>query len=169
MTESADRMGGRNVLRVTRDARGVSLLEVTIVTLLAAVVMLALTGFYLNAQGTWMDASTQAVTQREASLVLGMIADSVHTANSAAGNPASSTLVLFDSQGSEICRFWLNPSDSLIHLGKGEVDRGPVEFSRVNQFELAWTATRVKIVNLELRSASGHPVRMSTLAAFYNR
>ena len=37
--------------------RGLTLTEVTVVTVLASIVMLGIVSFYVNSQGTWMDAS----------------------------------------------------------------------------------------------------------------
>jgi len=153
-----------------RDERGLTLIEVVVVGVLAAIVMVALTGFYISSQGTWIDASSQAVTQREASLALATIADSVRASNSAIVLAGTKTLILLDSAGNEKCRFWFHPGDSLLHLGKGtSVDWGPIGTSKVTAFDLASTATRVNVLALEMRTASGRHVRMSTLAAFYNR
>lgn len=150
--------------------RGLTLTEVVVVGVLAALVMLALTGFYVNSQGTWIDASSQAVTQRELSLVLQAIADSVHVASSANVNPATHTLILLDSGGNEFCRFWLGSSDSLIHLGQGaSIDHGPIGGSTVTRFDLEATISCVKVLGLEMKTATGRRVSMSTLAAFYNK
>ena len=50
--------------------RGLTLTELTIVGVLACLVMLGLVGFYMSSQGVWMDASAQAITQREATSVI---------------------------------------------------------------------------------------------------
>jgi hypothetical protein len=154
-----------------RGERGVTLVEVVVVGVLAVIVMTALTGFYINSQGTWIDSSSLAITQREATLVLGAISDSVHAANSATVNSGSGTIILFDADSppNEICRFWLNSADSLIHEGKDTFDRGPLATSRVTRFEISGTATGVNIHVLEMRSASGRRVQLSSAASFYNR
>ncbi len=153
------------------DERGLTLMEVTVVGVLAAIVMLALTGFYMNSQGTWMDASAQALTQREASLILGTIADSVHAGSSA--TIGAQTLVLNDASGNERCRFWLDPSDSLIHLGASQpgqpsVDQGPIARSIALEFDVTLEPQLVHVTNLTLRSAQGRRVTLSGGAAFYN-
>jgi Tfp pilus assembly protein PilV len=149
--------------------RGLTLIEVTIVGVLAAIVMLALTGFYINSQGTWMDASSQAVTQREGSLILATIADSVHA--SASATVVSQTLVLQDTSGTERCRFWLEPGDSLIHSGSGDpsVDHGPMVRSVAVRFDVAQDTSIVRVNALSLRTASGRIITLSGGAAFYNR
>ncbi len=170
MTTAGGLLAASRVANSRRGERGITLVEVVVVGVLAAIVMLALTGFYISSQGTWIDASTQVVTQREASLVLETIADSVHASNSATVNAGTRTLILLDSGGLEKCRFWLNPSDSLIHVGRGTlVDWGPMANSRVSRFDLAATATRVHVLALQMRSANGRVVTMSGGAAFYNR
>lgn len=152
------------------DERGMTLVEVVVVGVLAVIVMLALTGFYINSQGTWIEASSQAVTQREASLILQTLADSVHAASGASVNAGTKTVILLDAGGSEFCRFWLNSSDSLIHIGKGAgADFGPIATSVATRFDLSGDAQHVNVLALELRSASGRLVRMSTSAAFYNQ
>ena len=50
--------------------RGITLTELTIVMALAALVTVGLMTFYLNSQGVWLDGSSQALTQRDATLVL---------------------------------------------------------------------------------------------------
>ena len=151
------------------DERGITLMEVTVVGVLAAIVMLALTGFYINSQGTWMDASAQALTQREASLLMASISDSVHA--SASGTVSAGTLTLWypPPLPTERCHFWLDAGDSLIHVGTPSTpDQGPIVNSVATRFDVAadtsWTT-----VSIALRSATGRVVGFSTGAAFYNR
>lgn len=148
--------------------RGITLVEVVVVGVLAAIVMLALTGFYINSQGTWIEASSQAVTQREVSFVLGAIADSVHGSASADAS-IPQRLVLNEYGGSEKCRFWLNAADSLIHLGRGGVDLGPIAASTATRFEVTCDANMVRVPALEMRSVNRKLIQMSTSAAFYNK
>lgn len=154
--------------------RGLTLVEVVVVGVLATIVMLALTGFYINSQGAWIEASSQALTQREVSFVLDTIADSVHTANTAdASTPGS--LILYDyglppgSPPTPKCTFWVNPADSLLHESQGGVDRGPLATSVVTRFDVTSDPTMVRILALEMRSANGRRIRMSTAAVFYNK
>lgn len=144
-------------------------MEVVVVGVLAAIVMLALTGFYINSQGTWMDASAKALTQREASMVLSSIADSVHASTSA--TVGAQTLVLHDNVGAEKCRYWLALGDSLIHLGAGDptVDQGPIARSTAVKLDFAADAKLVHVTNLTLRTAQGRLVTLSGGAAFYNQ
>jgi type II secretory pathway pseudopilin PulG len=152
------------------DQRGVTLVEVVIVGVLASIVMLALTGFYINSQGTWIEASSQALTQREVSFALETIADSVHTAASAdPGTPESQSLILFDHDGNETCTFSVDPNDGLLHQSKGGVDRGALATSAVTRFEVTSDPTMVRILALEMRSAQGRLIGMSTGAVFYNK
>ena len=58
-----------------RSERGLTLTELVVVGVLATLVMLALTGFYFNSQRTWLEGSSQALTQREATLALEHLAD----------------------------------------------------------------------------------------------
>jgi len=154
--------------------RGVTLIEVVIVGVLATIVMLALTGFYINSQGTWIDASSQALTQREVSFVLETIADSVHTAAAADGPVVVPTvfqsliLYVYGTPPTEKCTFYVAP-DSLLHESRGGVDRGPLATSVVTRFLIAADPTMVRVSILEMRSANGHLIRMGTGAAFYNK
>ncbi|HTO91059.1 MAG TPA: hypothetical protein VMJ70_08000 [Candidatus Sulfotelmatobacter sp.] len=149
--------------------RGITLVEVTVVGVLAAIVMLALTGFYVNSQGTWIDSSSQAVTQREASLVLETLTDSIHVASSAI--VTTGTLILNNADGIERSRFWLEPSDQRVHVGGGNpsVDQGPLETSRATQFVVAANDSMVYVIALQLHTASIDSVTMSTAAALINR
>jgi hypothetical protein len=143
-------------------------MEVTVVGVLAAIVMLALTGFYINSQGTWIDASAQAITQREGSLVMEAITDSVHRAASA--QLAGGVLTLFDPTPTEICHFWLDSGDSLMHVGNPtQPDQGPLIRSTTTRFDCWANSKMVGITALELRSGNRRTVRFASGAVFYNR
>lgn len=154
--------------------RGVTLVEVVVVGVLATIVMLAITGFYINSQGTWIEASSQAVTQREATVVLQAISEKAHQAYGADVTGARTILFFVPGPapgGMELCRFWV-ADDSLMHWGDpGAPDRGPLATSKVTRFDLAGSpdSTMVKVLALEMRSANGRLVRLSTNAAFLNR
>ena len=45
--------------------RGMTLTEVAVVMILGTMIMAGMVGFYLSSQGLWLDASTQAITQRD--------------------------------------------------------------------------------------------------------
>lgn len=154
-----------------------TLVEVTIVGVLAMIVVLALTGFYINSQGTWIDASSQAVAQREATFIMETMADSTH-ASASADVATAHTLILFEppppyGTGTEKCRFLWNLSDSLIHQWSGNpfVDQGPLGQSKVVGFDVAENAgrTMVRILKLQVRSANGRVITMSTNAAYFNQ
>jgi len=158
-------------LRRTRSERGVTLVEVVVVGVLASIVMLALTGFYINSQGTWIDASSQALTQREVSFALETIADSVHTANSGTIGTSPPSLILYNygTPPTEKCTFLIDPGDSLLHETIGGVDRGPLSSSVVTKFDVSCDASIARVLALEMRSANGRMILMSTGAAFYNK
>ena len=63
-----------------RSEAGLTLTEVAVVMIIGTMIMAALVGFYLASQGLWLDASTQAITQREATLVASAIRDKVRAA-----------------------------------------------------------------------------------------
>ena len=52
------------------------------VTVLATLGMFGIVFFYLSSQATWLDGSTQAISQREASVILGALTDSLRSAAS---------------------------------------------------------------------------------------
>ena len=154
-----------------------TLVEVAIVGVLALVVVLALTGFYINSQGTWIDASSQAVAQREATFRMETMADCVH-ASASSDVATAHTLILFEppppnGTGTEKCRFSWNLVDSLIHKGTGNpsVDGGPMGQSKVVAFDVTENSshTMVRILKLQVRSANGRLITMSTNAAFFNQ
>jgi type II secretory pathway pseudopilin PulG len=163
-------MKSRTPVDRMRSQRGITLVEVTVVGVLAAIVMLALTGFYVNSQGTWIDSSAQAVTQREASFVLETLTDSIHTASSATVSSGPPMLVLYNAGGIERSRFWLG-ADDRIHVGGGNpsVDQGPLETSRATLFVVGKNDSMVYVTALQLHTASTDSVTMSTAAAMLNR
>src|SRR5258706_10357166 len=79
------------------DQRGLTLMEVRIVVVLASLVMLALLGFYINSQATWNDASSQTITQRELTMVIERITEKAHMANYGKWEPSTMQLDLYDS------------------------------------------------------------------------
>ena len=159
-------------------ARGLTLIEVTIVMVLATLVMMGMISFYISSQSTWMASSTQALAQRDATLLIETISDRVRVAHTAQviDSPDSlhQGLVLFDIDPFtqvlvERWRFWW-AADSLVHQGPGlNDDRGPAVASRVTRFQLDTSASLVEIRLVELRAGDGQLVRMSSAAALYNR
>jgi Tfp pilus assembly protein PilW len=155
-------------------ARGLTLIEVVIVMALSTLVVMGMIGFYVSSQSTWMAGSTQALAQRDATLLIESITDSVRAAALAevkdVPDPAHQSLILYDRGLVETWRYWWNPADSLVHQGRGlNLDRGPVVASRVTRFELDTLDRLVRIRLVELRAGDGQLVRMTSAAAIYNR
>lgn len=152
-----------------RDQRGITILEVTLVLMLTSVVMMGLVGFYLSSQATWIESSSQAITQRDATLALERIGERVRAASSAV-TPAPGMLVLYDRSGAEMRRFWLEPSDSLLHHGVGgTVDDGPLVNSRVARFDVSADTALVTVTSLVLAGPHGTSIEARSGAALYNR
>ncbi|TFG85737.1 MAG: hypothetical protein E4H17_04755, partial [Gemmatimonadales bacterium] len=158
--------------------RGLTLIEVTIVTVLSTLVVMGMISFYISSQSTWMASSTQALAQRDATLLIETISDRVRSAHTAQviDSPDSlhQGLVLFDIDPAtqvlaERWRFWW-AADSLVHQGPGVgQDQGPVVASRVTRFQLDTLTRLVEIRLVELRAGEGQLVRTSSAAALYNR
>jgi hypothetical protein len=153
--------------------RGLTLTELTIVAAIASLVMLGLVGFYISSQQVWMDASTQAITQREASSVVEAIAQRVHGAARAeviVGPTGNCHLDLYDYGSSNPdWSFWWDEADSLILEGPNPASGKAIETSKVERFEVDRTTRAVELTLLRLRSAEGEPVEMSSTIAFQNR
>ncbi len=157
---------------------GFTLPEVMIVVVLAGVMTLGLVGFYLQSQATWIDASSQAMTQRDATLVLETIGSTAHGAASFViqGMPPDSTnelLILYDGSLAEIGRFWWDPNDSLIHRGSGPPpggDLGPVVASKAEKFQFSGDVSPrlIHLDLLQMRSAAGGQVEIRSTIAMYN-
>jgi len=141
-------------------------------------IVMGMISFYISSQSTWMASSTQALAQRDATLLIETISDRVRVAHTAQviDSPDSlhQGLVLFDIDPFtqvlvERWRFWW-AADSLVHQGPGlNDDRGPAVASRVTRFQLDTSASLVEIRLVELRAGDGQLVRMSSAAALYNR
>ncbi len=161
-----------------RSSRGLTLIEVTIVVALSMLVVMGMISFYISSQSTWMAGSTQALTQRDATLLIETISDQVRaSAHAEVTGSRDQFLILRDPHGDETWRFWWNDepgSDSLVYqagvdsLGH-QVDRGPVVASRVTRFQIDTLTQLVEIRTVELRAGDGQLVRMSSSAALYNR
>jgi Tfp pilus assembly protein PilW len=163
------------VTSARRDEAGLTLTEVAVVMIIGTMIMAGLVGFYLASQGLWLDASTQAITQREASLVASAIRDSVRSAGSAKAfsvpDSLHQQLALFRRKGDATPSFyfWWDASDSLIHAGAtiGGSGSGPMVMSHADRFRVTSTGQAVR-VDLRLRSATGSTVDVGTLAVFMN-
>lgn len=104
--------------RSLRNARGLTLVEFTMVAALGAVVMLTITSFYLSAQSMWLDSSVQAVSQRDATLFLGEIARRVE-ASDQVQVPNANTLLLYSNSAQTASITW-NPAESHAEIDDGE-------------------------------------------------
>ena len=166
--------------RARRDQAGLTLTEVAVVMIIGTMIMAGLVGFYLASQGLWLDASTQAITQREASLVASAIRDSVRAAGwadaSSSPDVLHQQLTLYRKAGDPVPSyyFWWDPRDSLIHAGPtiGGSSSGPMIGSRADRFQVTSSTTnsgdRVVRVDLRLLSATGSAVEVGTFAVVMN-
>lgn len=161
--------------RGTHPERGLTLTEVVVVMILGTLIMAGLVGFYLSSQGLWLDASTQAITQREASLVAAAVRDSVRKSGKAevASVPDSlhQQLALYRSGTDTVpyyC-FWWDAGDSLIHAGSsvGGAGSGPMVLSRADRFQISKSSSAVRM-DLRLRTANGSAIEVGTFAVFMN-
>jgi len=156
-----------------RMQKGVTLVEVTIVLALATLVVMGMISFYISSQSTWMAGSTQALAQRDATLLIEAISERVRESSVAmtydSPDPDHQGLLLWDANQEPLWRFWWDPSDSLVHQGpKVGQDRGPVVASRVTRIRLEALPHLLEMRLVEVRSGDGRLVRMSSAAALYN-
>jgi len=155
--------------------RGMTLTELTIVMVIAALVTVGLVTFYINSQSLWMDASTQAMTQRDATLLLERLTraarEAPHTEVANSPDSLHQMLILRDSGNNERLRFAWEPGDSLVHeINNQTTDMGPVATSRVERFQLETDdSTFVALRGLWMRTANGERVELSSTIALYNR
>jgi Tfp pilus assembly protein PilW len=161
-----------------RDQRGLTLTEVAVVMILGTMIMAGLVGFYLSSQGLWLDGSTQAITQREASLVASAIRDSVRRSGRAEASASPDLqhmqLALFKSADaaqspSPYYYFYWNEADSLIHAGPTVAGpgAGPIGSSRSTRFQFVASKDGVRM-DLRLLTATGNRVDMGAFAVFKN-
>ena len=161
-----------------RGARGITLTEISIVFVLASLVMTGLLAFYLNSQAVWVDGSAQAITQREATLLLNTISA---RARASAGALVSASP---DSLHAQIALwagasappestyfYWWSAADSLVHEGYRNLneDRGPILQSKVEIFAVHRDSLLLTVDSLRVRSSSGDRLTVGTAAAFANR
>lgn len=149
-----------------RDQSGLTLTEVTIVAVIGLLVLLGLGGFYLNSQATWLDASSQALTQREATFLIEVIGDAARSSDGVIGHPIPDAdhgqLQLQFPSGPDMY-FWWKPADSLVHSGTDMVndDRGPMLDSKVERFRVDKLSDDYVKVSMRLRSATGSRVEVA--------
>ena len=156
---------------MTRDQRGLTLVEVTVAMVIASLVMVGLVGFYLSSQMTWLSASSQAVSQREGTLALEVMSDQIRAAVSATvvNDPDANhqQLTLTKVNGDPVVFQW-NSTDSLIHWSD-PADRGALINTRVTRFQVSENDTIVNIVGLDLLDPNGRTISFVGGAALYNR
>jgi prepilin-type N-terminal cleavage/methylation domain-containing protein len=156
-------------------ARGMTLMEVTVVMALSALVVMGMISFYISSQSTWLAGSTQALAQRDATLLIEAVSDSVRAAASAevrddVPDPLHQCLILRDAGRNQFWCFWWDGGDSLVHQGPDlGHDRGPVVASRVTRFQVDADSSLVQLRLVELHASDGQLVRMTSAAALYNR
>jgi prepilin-type N-terminal cleavage/methylation domain-containing protein len=159
-------------------AAGFTLVEMMVVVVLAGVVTLGLVAFYINSQATWLDASTQAMAQRDATTILDAMRKRAKSSAQAiilpAGGGTNHALVLYDNDLVEVGRFLWDPADSTIHWATGadpSNDQGPVVPTKVQRFWLRLDPALPSIVHvdtLRVYSTTGQTVQLASTLAMYN-
>ena len=161
-----------------RDQRGLTLTEVAVVMILGSLITAGLVGFYLSSQGLWLDGSTQAITQREASLVASAIRDSVRRSGRATASASPDMqhmqLALYKTadEGKDptpYYYFYWHSTDSLIHAGPsvGGPGAGPIGSSRATRLLFVASDQGVRM-DLRLLTATGSRVDMGAYSVFKN-
>jgi prepilin-type N-terminal cleavage/methylation domain-containing protein len=166
-----------------RGLRGFTLIEMTVVIALSAVVTLGIVAFYLSAQGTWTDASSQAVAQRDGTTLLDAISTRARGAATAvivpvAADPRNSMMVLYDKNvpPNEQARFFWDGTDSLIHYADngpvtGDYDQGPVVQTKVLRFSCSLMPglAIVSVDSLRLVALGGQIVTLTSSYGLSNQ
>ena len=158
--------------RSCREA-GFTLLELTVVVAMAGLVTLGLVAFYLNSQMLWMDASTQALAQRDATTIIETIREEAETSESALIQSVGgeNNMVIFYRGPVQQGTFYWRPADSLLHYLDGSADRGPIVPTKVERFYVSLDTTGLPMLmidTLRVRSTSGQRVQISGGLTFYN-
>jgi prepilin-type N-terminal cleavage/methylation domain-containing protein len=155
------------------DSRGFTLTEVTVVIVLASVVTLGLVAFYLNSQAMWMDASTQALAQRDATSILEYMRQDGHRAALAVWTAPLHKVTFYDNSLNELDSFfWDQAGDSLMHHGGPSDPLGrAIAPTVVEQFAVSTDPNYglVTVDTLRVRSTSGVRVTMSTTIGLFNQ
>jgi prepilin-type N-terminal cleavage/methylation domain-containing protein len=162
---------------IPRSPRGFTLAEVMVVIALAGVVTLGLVAFYLNSQAMWLESSSQALAQRDATLITELVTNDVRRAASFdidSTIASSHVLTLFDSSHNQIGQWQRGDQDSLVHRVVDSLnvvqDYGAVATSVVEQFRFS-PDINSKLLHLQLlqvRSTTGQLVQISSTIALYN-
>jgi prepilin-type N-terminal cleavage/methylation domain-containing protein len=161
--------------------RGMTLTEVMFVMALAALVMMGLVSFYMTSQAVWMEGSSQAITQRDATLLVTAITGSVRRAARAQVEDYNGQQILYlradrDPMTDPFrCFYWkVDPDSKIPHVYSGSVtprdDDTLVVVSRVDSLRLATDDSTIVLMDLiELPTSKGPPIRLTSAAALYNR
>ncbi len=147
------------------DERGVTLTELTIVGVLATLIMLGLTGFYLNSQKVWTDGSTQALAQRDATLLVEQLRLRVHGARAAvvSAQDVDHDVLTLDYETGSTVQIQCNSLDQRVHaLANGTTDLGPIVETPVTCLHFATYSSMVDLSLAELRTANGDTVRIAS-------
>jgi len=150
-----------------RSERGVTLTELAIIGVLATMVMLALTGFYFNAQRLWVAGSTQAMAQRDATILVEEIRRRTHEAKDAivdaTTDPVHHSLALSYEGSAPVTEFRWHSDDSRVHLEVGGDDEGAIVDSPVARFQFNTDGSKmVDLTILEIRTADGDSIQISS-------
>ena len=154
------------------ESRGVTLTELVIVMSLATLVMLGLTSFYFASQTTWLDGSTQALAQQDATLITEKLATWVESSPEFLIDNSDSlhSKIEFHDGLIELHVFMWNQADSLLEEGVTESSLTPTTNSKVTRFQLSSLGDSiVTLTLLELKSDEGRLVQNSSTFACYNR
>jgi prepilin-type N-terminal cleavage/methylation domain-containing protein len=157
--------------------RGVTLIELVTVMAIALLAMTGIVTFYLNAQAVWLDASTQSMMQRDATLIVERMTTEGRVAATAEivddPDPLHQMLILRTHEDLERRFFW-NPTDSLIHFGASTIpgaaagDDGPLVPAKVAGIHFEADSRLVYVRNLTMASHPDRPVSISSTIALYN-
>jgi hypothetical protein len=158
-------------------ARGLTFVELTVVMAIASVVTIGLVSFYLNSQTIWMEGSTQALAQREGTLLLDEMTRRARHANFVDVQPDPDSLhhrVVFVHPGGTMYAYYWDPSDSLVHSGYKEpagefVELGAIVSYPTTVFRLAKEDYFFEMRELSVLLPNGNVVTSTGAAALYNR
>ena len=151
--------------RALDNERGLTLTELTVVGVLATMVMAGLTAFYIGSQAMWIGGSTQALAQRDATLLVDAMSRKVHEAKLATVTPTDANhdqLSLSYADSHSVDFLW-KASDQRVHLLVNAEDRGPVGDTPVPFFRLTTIdSSMVELSLAQLRTANGDTVNISS-------
>lgn len=156
----------------TSDQRGLTLTELTLVGILATVVMVALTTFYFNSQNMWIDGSTQALAQRDATLLVNQLRRNIHEARQAlvGSTDAEHDHLTLEYAVAPTVEYRWDNLDRKVHLLVGGIDNGPVIDTPVARFKLTTRdSTMVELQQAVLNTAQGDSVSIASQFALLGR